>query len=171
MKATFSLFASCSLSLLSSSTSLTLRNAADGRIYMGAAINMGHFNEYNYTNTASQEYDLATAENECKWSATEPEQGVFDYSQCDTIKNFTLDYNMGFRGHNLCWGSYNPAWLVSLSDDDKRSALVNHIQHVVSHYGADVVAWDVVNEALSDASTGEYWFYKESDWYPSVPVN
>lgn len=104
-------------------------------------------------------------------TATEPEQGEFDYMPCDTIKNFTLQYDMGFRGHNLCWGDYNPTWLVNLSDEDKRAALVNHIQNVMSHYGSDVVAWDVVNEAISDESSGIKWFYKDSDWYPSVPVN
>lgn len=46
--------------------SITLREAVNGRIYMGSAINLYYFDEVNYTTTVSQEYDLATAENECK---------------------------------------------------------------------------------------------------------
>jgi hypothetical protein len=39
-----------------------------------------------------QQYSLITAENECKWAATEPQYNVFDYSQCDTIYKFCHVY-------------------------------------------------------------------------------
>jgi endo-1,4-beta-xylanase len=54
--------------------------------------------------------------------------------------------------------------------DDLANALTNHIQQVVTHYGSDnVIAWDVVNEAISDNSTADNWGYKTSTWYPTVP--
>lgn len=150
----------------------SLREAANGRIFIGAAVNIGHIgadDDGNYSTVASREYDLVTAENECKWSATEPEQNTFDFSACDGIETFAVTNNMAFRGHNLCWGSYNPQWLEDLDDSSKREALINHVTQVASHYGPSVVAWDVVNEAVDDSSTGGEVVLKNSTWYPSVP--
>ena len=80
---------------------------------------------------------------------------------------------MSFRGHNHCWGIHNPDWLKTLSPSEKRSALIAHITAVVGHYGTDAVAWDVVNEAISDGSCQDDganpWCLKASDWFPDVP--
>ncbi len=157
----------------------TLREAAEGYIYMGTELNPAHFSEANYSETARREYSLATAENECKWAAIEPEQNIFTFDKCDEVLNFTVNAGAAFRGHNLCWGENNPAWLEALAPKDKKSALVNHISATLAHYqtaSADgggarslAVAWDVVNEALDDHSTADDWFYKNSTWFPDVP--
>ena len=141
---------------------------------MGTAITPAHFNESSYVKVVAKEYDLVTAENECKWSATEPAQNTFTFDSCDAVLNFAQENSMAFRGHNLCWGDYNPAWLDALTAQGKREALENHINATLAHYQtADgeslAVAWDVVNEALDDAATGSNWFYKNSTWYPDVP--
>lgn len=148
----------------------TLREAAAKKgIFMGAAVNTGISRDATYKALAQKQYNLATAENACKWGATHPQQGKFDFSNCDEIRNFTLNEMKGtFRGHNLCWGSYNPGWLKSLSATAKKAALINHIQEMAKHYGSDAFAWDVVNEAVTD-NGGAQDPLKNTDWYPDVP--
>jgi len=151
-------------------TQTTLRQAAQGKhFYMGSAVNAGtlHSGETLYNQTLTAQYNLVTAENGCKWGATEPQRGRFDYSQCDTVYNYAKSAGSVFRGHNLCWGEGNPSWLQNggLSPADKRAALTNHIQNVIKRY-TDVVGWDVVNEAVSDSGTN---VLKPTVWYPDVP--
>jgi hypothetical protein len=43
----------------------------------------------------------------------------------------SLPNHRRFRGHNLCWGNYNPNWLTKLDAAGKRSALINHVTAVV----------------------------------------
>jgi endo-1,4-beta-xylanase len=102
----------------------TLRSAAKGRgIHMGAAINAGSLsNDGSYKAKASEQYDLVTAENACKWGGIQQKHGVFDFAQCDSIRDFALQSGGVFRGHNLCWGSYNPSWLQGLDAAGKRRA-------------------------------------------------
>lgn len=152
------------------SAATTLRDAAEGLVPMGAALNLGYLtSDATYNSTAAAQYSLLTAENECKWSATEPSQGVFTFDDCDALWHFAQANGMWFRGHNLCWGSYNPAWLEALTPDEKRDALVDHVATVAARYDANVLAWDVVNEAISDSATGADPALKNSTWYPDVP--
>ena len=174
-----------------------LRSFAQGlNLTIGAATpaNLLNFQKQNntsmYTQTLSNNYNLITAENECKWSSTEPDQNKFQYSSCDTIQKYADDNQMKFRGHNLCWGKYNPSWLTKLSPANKKLALENHIQQVVQYYGTKAFAWDVVNEAIADEifdveksfqcnskhglieridNTVNPFGFKKSDWYPDVP--
>ena len=117
---------------------MTLRDAAAKRnIFMGAAINAGHIlnapDKAQYNSLAAAQYSLATAENGCKWGPTEPQRGVFDFAQCDTVFNATREAKMAFRGHNLCWGNDNPAWLLEgkFSADQLRSILQRHVSTVM----------------------------------------
>jgi endo-1,4-beta-xylanase len=138
---------------------------------MGAAINTDHLTNGPaiYSTVASTQYNLVTAENACKFKETEPNQGKFSFNGCDQIKNFTLHTMKGtFRGHNLCWGNYNPTWLTNLDPAAKKAALVSHATTVVSHYGDTAYAWDVVNEAVTDDNSASDPL-KSTDWYPAVP--
>ena len=53
-----------------------------------------------YASTLKTQYSLITAENACKWPATEPVQGQFDFTGCDFLKNWAArgDVNQTFRG-------------------------------------------------------------------------
>ena len=38
----------------------------------------------------------------------EPQQYVYNFTECDYVYNYAKSKNMSFRGHNLCWGNrYN----------------------------------------------------------------
>ena len=151
----------------------SLREAATHRgIWIGAAANVGHLqSDPAYGTLLSEQYSLVTAENACKWAGIRPRKEVFDFSSCDKIRNFAHAHSMAFRGHNLCWGQYNPAWLTGggFTGRQKRELLINHTRTVAGHYqltgNQPALAWDVVNEAIADNPASG--IFKHTDWCAS----
>ncbi|MDG9676691.1 endo-1,4-beta-xylanase, partial [Micromonospora sp. DH14] len=45
-------------------------------------------------------------------------------------------------------------WMQSMSGSALRQAMLNHVTQVATHFRGQVVAWDVVNEAFADGSSG-----------------
>ena len=58
------------------------------------------------------------------------------------------------RGHTLAWHSQQPGWMRSLSGSALRSAMLNHVTQVATHYKGKIYCWDVVNEAFADDNDG-----------------
>jgi endo-1,4-beta-xylanase len=95
-------------------------------------------------------FNLLTPQNELKWAATQPSQGVYNFTGADYLLAFCQKNGMALRGHNLCWNSANPAWLTSaLTVSNAESILVNHINMVAGRYAGQIDSWDVVNEPIS----------------------
>jgi endo-1,4-beta-xylanase len=107
-----------------------------------------------YARVHAAQFNAATAENECKWSATQPQPGVFTFDDCDAVKAAVSASGAAFRLHNLAWGQYNPDWVMqaNFTTAAAREALAAHINTLVSRYTAQggVYAIDVVNEPFSD---------------------
>jgi endo-1,4-beta-xylanase len=62
---------------------------------------------------------------------------------------------MHVKGHTLVWYQALPDWVSALPDAEAvDAALKSHIQGVVTHWKGKIDAWDVVNEAVADGSTG-----------------
>ena len=100
-------------------SSPTLRSAAASRgaWLVGAAVNLRcltNASEPIYSQLYAQQFNAGTAENECKWSATQPQQGVFAFDGCDAVKAAVASSGGVFRLHNLAWGQYNPDWLLKV---------------------------------------------------------
>ena len=95
---------------------------------------------------------MVTAENEMKIDATEPNQNQFNYTDGDRIANWATSNGKRVRGHTLAWHSQQPGWMQSLSGTALRSAMLNHVTQVATHYRGKIYAWDVVNEAFADGS-------------------
>jgi endo-1,4-beta-xylanase len=135
---------------------VTLRSVAGARgRLIGAALGASHLAEADYAATAAREFDFVTPENEMKWNATEPTQNTFSFSGGDAIVDFAQHHGMKVKGHTLVWHSQLPAWVPNITDaNDLHNAMINHITQVVSHYRGQVIAWDVVNEAVADGGAG-----------------
>jgi len=105
-----------------------------------------------------------------KWAATEPSQNGFTYTQGDQIVAAAKKANQLVRGHNLCWGEYNPSWLTNggFSGTQLQAILQNHIKNVMGHYTGQLYSWDVVNEAVLDSPSSTNYL-KTNVWYPAVP--
>jgi endo-1,4-beta-xylanase len=157
---------------------LNLRELAALRgILIGSGARSSEFNQPNplvvdpvYGPTLAAQYGMLEGENAMKWFVLEPHQNQYDFGPGDTLVTFAKAHTMKVRGHTLCWGSNNPAWLSNLSTQDLSNALHTFISTVVSHYGGDVFAWDVVNEAISDQTPANVPMLKDSIWYNSPGI-
>jgi len=133
----------------------TLHEAAsDQGRYYGTALAQHKLGDSQYTTIADTEFGMITAENEMKLDATEPQQGQFNFSAGDTIVNWALEHGKQVRGHTLAWHSQQPSWMQNMEGSQLRQAMLNHVTQVASHYRGKIYAWDVVNEAFEDGSSG-----------------
>ncbi|WTD65325.1 endo-1,4-beta-xylanase [Micromonospora sp. NBC_01638] len=134
-------------------TTLGASAAEKGR-YFGTAVAAGRLNDGAYTTILNREFNMVTPENEMKIDATEPQQGQFSYGAAEQIVNHARSRGMNVRGHTLAWHSQQPGWMQNMSGSALRQAMLNHVTQVATHFRGQVVAWDVVNEAFADGSSG-----------------
>ncbi|MGB2567099.1 endo-1,4-beta-xylanase [Micromonospora citrea] len=137
----------------SAATTLGASAAQTGR-YFGTAVAANKLSDSAYTTLLNREFNQVTAENEMKIDATEPQQGVFTYGNADRIVSHARGQGMKVRGHTLAWHSQQPGWMQNMSGSALRSAMLNHVTQVATHFRGQVAWWDVVNEAFADGGTG-----------------
>src|SRR3954470_461739 len=128
--------------------------AAQSNRYFGAAVAAGKLGDSAYTTILRREFNAITPENEMKWDATEPSRNSFNFSNGDRIANQASSQGARLRGHALLWHQQQPGWAQGLSGSDLRSAMINHVTQVATHYKGKIYAWDVVNEAFADGGGG-----------------
>ncbi|PWK47410.1 endo-1,4-beta-xylanase [Actinoplanes xinjiangensis] len=145
----------------------TLKAAAErsGR-YFGAAMGRDRLSDTGFLAIANREFDMMTAVNEMKPDATQPNRGQFDFRAGDAIYNWAVQRGMRVRGHTLAWHAQQPRFWATLSGGALRTAMIDHINGVMTHYRGKLAAWDVVNEAFAEngsrrssnlQSTGNDW--------------
>ncbi|MCZ7374238.1 endo-1,4-beta-xylanase [Micromonospora sp. WMMC250] len=137
----------------SAGTTLGASAAEKGR-YFGAAVATGKLSNSTYTTILNREFNSVVAENEMKWDATEPQQGRFSYSGGDRLVSHAQANGMSVRGHALLWHQQEPGWAQGMSGSALRSAMINHVTQVATHFRGKIYAWDVVNEAFADGGSG-----------------
>jgi len=135
-------------------TTLGASAAERGGRYFGAAVAGNKLSQTAYTNILNAEFNSLTPENEMKIDATEPNQNQFSYGAADQIVNHGRSRGWKVRGHTLAWHSQQPGWMQNLSGTALRNAMLNHVTQVATHYRGQLYAWDVVNEAFADGSSG-----------------
>jgi len=128
--------------------------AAQSGRYFGVALAANRMNDNTYMTIANREFNAVTAENEMKIDATEPQQGVFNFTNADRIVNHALSRGWKVRGHTLAWHSQQPGWMQQMEGQPLRNAMLNHVTQVASYYRGKIYAWDVVNEAFEDGNSG-----------------
>ena len=134
-------------------TTLGAAAAQSGR-YFGAAVAANKLSQSAYTTILNREFNSLTPENEMKIDATEPQQNNFTFGAADQIVNHGVSRGWRVRGHTLAWHSQQPSWMQNLSGQALRNAMINHITRVAGNYRGRIYAWDVVNEAFADGSSG-----------------
>jgi endo-1,4-beta-xylanase len=118
-------------------------------------------------------FNSITPENDMKWEYVEPAEGNFTFGAADALVAFAKTNHMLVRGHNLAWHEQNPKWLFEdvagheMQPTPENKALLlgrlrNHIRAVVSHFGDDVYAWDVVNEVIDPTQPDGF---RRSPWF------
>jgi endo-1,4-beta-xylanase len=118
-------------------------------ILIGAAISPGKL-----TDLAAREFNYVTPENDMKWQNTEGSEGVFNYSQADAIVTWAQQKGIKVKGHCLVWHNQLPGWVTQAKGRDRVLGIMKkHIETLMGHFGDNVQAWDVVNEAFKTDTT------------------
>ena len=93
---------------------------------------------------------------------TEPQKGVFNYTEGEVVATLAAENNKTLRCHALVWHSQLSPWVstTNWTADAMRDAIVSHVNNVAGHWKGRCYAWDVVNEALDeDGSWRKSVFY------------
>jgi endo-1,4-beta-xylanase len=102
-----------------------------------------------YTQLIQAQAAILVAENAMKWAALRPTPNTFDFTLADRLMRFAVLAGQQVRGHNLCWHEGLPSWFqASVTKNNARPLLVQHIQAVAGRYRGQIHSWDVVNEAV-----------------------
>ncbi|MFY0673940.1 MAG: endo-1,4-beta-xylanase [Bacteroidia bacterium] len=122
------------------------------------------FNQ-SYSNLVKDQFNQITPGNAFKPDALQPIQGSFSFNQADELVTFALENHKQIHGHCLVWHNQIPFWLKEFSGSKEQwvTILEKHIKTVVRHFGENVKAWDVVNEAFEDDGS-----YRETIWYKNI---
>jgi len=121
----------------------------------------------------AKHFNSIVSGNDMKWDATERTEGTFTFTAADAEVSFAKANNMLIRGHTLLWHNQIPAWVFldangnPMTPTPENKALLlrrleNHIRGVVSHFGSDVYAWDVVNEVIDESQPDGF---RRSPWF------
>lgn len=105
-----------------------------------------------YRDKLVRDFGQITPENAMKFSKVHPEPNRYDFHRADTLVELAENHRMTIHGHTLVWHSQLPDW-VEAEPHSRGVAIAllhDHIQTVVGHYQGQVVAWDVVNEAIDN---------------------
>ena len=124
--------------------------------------------EPQYAGVVAAQANILVAENAMKWKALRPAPDKFDFSGADAILAFASAHGQKVRGHNLCWHEALPDWFAgSVTKENARQILTDHIKTVAGRYAGKLHSWDVVNEAIdtkSDRPDG----LRQSPWFDLI---
>lgn len=147
---------------------LTLKEAFEGKFYIGTALNAAQLTGRDIAaiKVIKEQFSAIVPENCMKSGPVQPREGVFDFSLADQFVDFGVKNNLFVTGHTLIWHSQAPSWFFtdSTGNDVSREVLIErmktHIHTVVGRYKGKVKGWDVVNEAILDDGS-----YRPSKFY------
>ena len=144
---------------------------------MGAALAVAHLSNASdpaFAQVADAEFDLAVAENECKFWSTEPTPANFTLSDCAAVFDNMRGAGGAARLHNFAWAGANPEWLFnkSLTNSTLLALLQRHISVVGGAFAGAVVSTDVVNEPFCNVcpnpETHDPYLKPMPPWFPAI---
>jgi GH35 family endo-1,4-beta-xylanase len=79
----------------------------------------------------------------------EEEEGVYNWAIRDEQFRKLRDRGVAVEGRPIFWGDgcCSPDWMIKKSYPELLKYLEKHTRDVVSHYGDEMYAWEVINEA------------------------
>jgi endo-1,4-beta-xylanase len=121
-----------------------------------------------FAQTAIANFQMLTPGNELKWARLRPGPDSYNFGDADWMVDFAQQNRMLVHGHNLCWNAEgtNPAWFAStLTKENARQYLTQHITTVMGRYRGRIDSWDVVNEPIVP------WSKRDDGLYPGIWLN
>lgn len=121
------------------------------------------------TEMVAEEAGSLTPDNTLKMEIVQPVEGIFDFDLADEMVAFASANNMPVRGHTLVWHHQQPQWFEdgTFTQQEMIDVLYDHIDAVMGQYANDILTWDVVNEAIDDATLE----LRESNWQQTIGDN
>jgi len=89
---------------------------------------------------------VVTTDVALKMGTIAPRPGPKQYSSADRLLQFCTQNKIPMRGHCLIWNEWVPAWIRSMSVEERRSFFDSYIDEVVGRYAGKLQSWDIVNE-------------------------
>ncbi len=119
-------------------------------LFAGAAVPVQLLRtEPDFARVLAEQYDMLVAENAMKWKPLRPAPDRFSFDQADELVAFAEQHQMKVRGHNFVWHESIPDWFATtLTKENARQFLTDHIMTVGGRYQGKIHSWDVVNEAV-----------------------
>ncbi len=106
--------------------------------------------EPTYGAVLAEQYSLMVATSAMKFGRLSPKPGVYNFDDADSLLAFATEHQIRMRGHNFIWHEQLPPWFAgTVTRDNARKILTDHILTVGGHYRGKMHSWDVVNEALN----------------------
>lgn len=97
----------------------------------------------------AEQYNIVVPENCLKWNMLRPTAETYAFADADALVSFAAEHGMKVRGHNFVWHEALPRWFAgTVTKDNARKFLVDHITTVGNRYKGKIHSWDVVNEAI-----------------------
>lgn len=145
----------------------SLREAYADFFKVGAAINTFQLQEgSDFYKTVIKHYNVFVTENEMKPQYINPSKGTFSFDAPDRFVAFGESVGASLRGHTLVWHNQVPQWWFkgenggTATSEELLARMEEYISTVMGRYKGRIHTWDVVNEAISDGSSG----LRDSDW-------
>ncbi len=147
--------AACALALpLPAETTITgpqsLKAHAHRRgLLAGCAVSAANLREDDFTRVLAEQYSLIVPENAMKFGPLRPTPTDYNFTDADALVQFAHQHKIKIRGHNFVWHEQLPAWFATtVTKDNARKILTDHIHTVAGRYKGKIQSWDVVNEAI-----------------------
>ncbi|WP_158212174.1 endo-1,4-beta-xylanase [Sphingomonas dokdonensis] len=151
------------------SVGATTRERFAGKPKLGTAVRKEDVADQAIARIIADNFSIVSPERDLKMSVTWPNRSKYDFSGFDTIYRFAQRTGLRVRGHTLIWHNSVPGWsraAVSVSRP-QMYRLIEGYAGALGRYA--FCSWDVVNEALADASgKGDL---RDSFWLRSLGEN
>ena len=128
------------------STPLKTLGASRGLV-VGSACDSREIANSDYRALVARESAVITGTWEFQMKTVEPIQGTFVWP--NELVSYCTTNSMKLHGHALQWHTLTPSWLNNIQPGTPgKSAQLQYIMNLVSHYRGRMYAWDVVNEPI-----------------------
>ncbi|THG96197.1 hypothetical protein EW145_g7822 [Phellinidium pouzarii] len=143
----FKMFKSLYLVFLLTSARLVLAQLnivaqSAGKLYLGSATDNPELTDSAYVAILSNisEFGQITPGNSMKWDATEPSQGVFDFTGGQQIVDLAQGNGQIIRGHNCVWYNQLPSWVSAgtFTVAELTSIVETHCGTIVGHWAGQI---------------------------------
>lgn len=117
-----------------------------------------------------QQFNTITAENIMKPVLIQPERDVFRFDAADAMMAYGQNEGFVVVGHTLAWHQQTLNWIdeETVTKEEAIDLLRTHMTTLMSRYKGQILAWDVLNEAIIDGTAGDpkEWrnYLRETPW-------